>query len=546
VTLAALPAELIVLNADIRTMDATRPQAQAIAIAGGRITALGSTAAMRALAGPLTHVIDAGGRLVLPGFQDAHVHLLDGGISLVNDAPLWDVTTEAGLIGAMSRHAMGSDAALVVGAGWQAGIFGDHNLTRDVLDRAVTDRPCIVLDSSFHNACLNSAACGLLGLSPGMADPPNGHVVRDAAGRPTGMLHEDAVPWAEARLPGVSDAIRMAGLRAGQAHANRHGITGIIDPKVVDYHARIYGRVAAAGALDLRVAGAASVTPSDDAAGAVARLNGLRAAHPGPDFHINAAKFFFDGVLENRTAAMLSPYADGAGGNAPVMFAPIQIAEIFTALDAARFQIHVHVIGDAAARAALDGLEAAQKTNGTWPALHQLAHLQVTDAADLPRLQALGAMANIQPLWARLDPVVPDDWLALVGVGRAPMVYAFRQMLDHGAAICLSSDWPVTTLNPFEIIGTAVTRRPPGGVTPAFFPAEGLTVAEAIHGYTVGAAQACWRAGHTGRLKPGFSADLIVLDRDVTTCPAQAISETQVLLTLFKGRVVHRDHDFRG
>nr|WP_241427756.1 amidohydrolase [Fertoeibacter niger] len=537
---------MILINAAIHTMDPARPRAEALAVTAGRISAMGSTATIRALAGPQTRVIDAGGRLVLPGFQDAHVHLLDGGISLVHDAPLWDVTSEAELLAVMAAHAAGSDAALVVGAGWQAGIFGDHNLTRDVLDRAVPDRPCMVLDSSFHNACLNSVACDLLGLAPGIDDPPNGHVVRDAAGRPTGMLHEDAVIWAEARLPGLTDATRMAGLRAGQAHANRHGITGIIDPKVVDYHARIYGALAAEGGLTLRVAGAASVTPADTAETALARLTDLRAAHPGPDFHINAAKFFFDGVLENRTAAMLAPYADALGGNAPVMFAPAQIAALFIALDAVRLQIHVHVIGDAAARAALDGLELARNTNGPWPALHQLAHLQMIDPADSARLQALGAMANIQPLWARYDPVVPDEWLALVGPARAPNVYAFRRMLNHGAGWCLSSDWPVTTLNPFEIIETAVTRQPPGAVTPAFFPAECLTVAEAIHGYTIGAAQACWRADHTGMLRPGFSADLIVLDRDLFTCAPQAISQTQVLLTLFKGGEVHRAPDFCG
>lgn len=530
--------DLILLNARIRTMDPTRPWAEALAVAGGRITALGTTEAMQALAGPETLVIDAGGRLVLPGFQDAHVHLLDGGTDLVASAQLYDAADIAGLQAALAAHAARTALPLVQGAGWQAGTFGDANLTAAVLDAAVPDRPCLAYDSSFHNACLNSTALAMAGITRDTPDPPNGHIVRDVAGDPTGMLHEDAIPWARDRLPAFPDSLFTDGARAGQTHANRHGITGVLDPRIVDYNAAAYGTLAAQGALTLRVAGAALVTPDDTAETALARLSALRAAHPGPDFHVQSAKFFFDGVLENQTAAMLAPYAD-TGGNAPVMFTPDQTQSLFTALDAARFQIHVHVIGDAAARAALDGIEHAARENGRWPARHQLAHLQTLHEADIPRLAALGATANVQPLWARHDPVVPDLWMDTLGPARLPLTYAFRRMLDAGADWCLSSDWPVTTLNPFEIIETAVTRQPPGGTRPPFFPAERLTVAEAVEGYTTRAAAACWREGFTGMLRPGFSADLIVLDRDIFTEPPDQIGETQVLLTLFKGRAVH-------
>ena len=188
------------------------------------------------------------------------------------------------------------------------------------------------------------------GITRGTPDPDNGHIVLDADGNPTGMLHEDAAISAAERLPQITPGTCLAGLRAGQAHANRHGITGIIDPKIIPEYATAYGALAASGDLTLRVSGAASVTPADTAATAPARLTAQRTAYPGPDFHINAAKFFFDGVLENRTAAMIDSYADSPG-NAPVMFSPHQIAATFTALDAARFQFHVHVIGDMAARA---------------------------------------------------------------------------------------------------------------------------------------------------------------------------------------------------
>ncbi|MDT8856402.1 amidohydrolase family protein [Paracoccaceae bacterium Fryx2] len=386
-------ADLILINADIRTMDAARPRAQALAVAGGRILALGTTQAMLDRAAPGCSVIDAGGRLVLPGFQDAHVHLLDGGTDLIAAAALGAAETVADLQALLAAHAAGSADPLVTGTGWRPGLFGDHNLTRAVLDAAVPDRPCIVYDSSFHNACLNSAAIALTGLGRDTPDPPNGHFVRDAAGETTGMLHEDAISWARPHLPEVPEATWVAGLIAGQAHANRHGITGILDPQIKDQHFAAYSGLDRAGGLTLRVAGAAAVCPTDTAASVVARLCALRAA-AGGDFCITSAKVFLDGVLENRTAAMIAPYADAAGGNAPLMYPPEKIAELFTALDAARFQIHVHVIGDRAARAALDGLEIARAANGAWPALHQLAHLQVVHAGDFARIAALGAMAN--------------------------------------------------------------------------------------------------------------------------------------------------------
>ncbi len=535
--------DLILINADIRTMDLACPRAEAIAMGAGRILRLGSTDIIRAMAGPQTQVIDAGGRLVLPGFQDAHVHLMDGGTDMVTAAALWDVPDLPALQAAVAAHAARVALPMVLGSGWQAGRFGDHNLNAAVIDAVVADRPALLYDSSFHNACLNTRALTLCGIGDDTPDPANGHIVRDAAGHATGMLHEDAIPFALRFLPALGPGDFLAGALAGQAHANRHGITGIIDPRIIDHNVAAYGALAAQGALTLRVGGAALVTPQDTGATALARLTALRAAHPGPDFHIHSAKFFFDGVFENRTAAMLAAYADAPGGNAPVMFAHRQIAAMFTALDAARFQIHVHVIGDAAARAALDGFETALRANGPWPGLHQLAHLQSVDAADIPRIAALGAMANIQPLWARFDPTVPDIALDMIGPERLPRTYAFRQMLDTGAAFCLSSDFAVSTLNPFEIIETAVTRQPSvrDGLTPPFLPAERLSVAEAVLGYTTHAAAACWRGHFTGRLTPGFSADLIVLDRDIFAVPHGEISETQVLLTLFKGRAVHGD-----
>lgn len=544
-----MQADLILLNGDIRTMDPARPRASALAVAQGRILALGADADIRALARAGTRQVDAGGRLVLPGFQDAHVHLHSGGTDLATAAQLYDARDLRHLQAIIADHAQGApDPPVVLGAGWQPGLFGDENLTRQVIDAAIPERPALLFDSSYHNGCLNSAAIRAVGLTRDTADPVNGHFVRDAAGEPTGMLHEEAIAWAQARLPALTAAHQLLGVRAGQAHANRHGITGIIDPRITDTEAQAYATLAASDALTLRVSGAALVTEKDTSATAVERLSDLRRRHSGPDFWVQSAKFFLDGVFENRTAALLAPYADPAGGNAGLMFDPDQIAAMFAALDAARFQIHVHVIGDRAARAALDGLAAALAANGRWPSLHQLAHLQLVDRADFARIGALGAMANIQPLWARYDPVIPDIALDMIGPGRLANTYAFRRMLDAGAGFCLSSDWPVSTLNPFEIIETAVTRqaRQADGPGAPFLPDQALTAHEAVRGYTTQAAAACWRGDITGRLLPGYSADLILLDQDIFACPPHQISATRVIMTLFKGREVHRAADFAG
>ena len=533
---------VLLTKAQIRTMNQAQPTADALVIEDGRILAIGDAAPMAALAGPEADVIDAQGHLVLPGFQDAHIHLLNGGTDLVETAQLYDCTTTDQIAATLQAHAAMQDGPMLWGAGWQCGFFGDANLTRAVLDPVTPDRPCLIYDGNFHNACLNTRAIEMIGLTDDTPDPANGHFVRDATGRATGMLHEDAIYWALDRLPRTTEATFHNGLRAGQALANRHGITGILDPFIQSHHIGIYAQAAAQGALTLRVAGAMSVTAADTVDSALARLTARRAAHRAEDFHLHSAKFFLDGGLENRTAALIDDYADAQGGNCPLMFPPDQIRALFTALDAARFQIHVHCIGDRATRAALDGFQAACDANGPWPGLHQIAHCQLVHPDDRPRFAALGVMANLQPFWACTDPIIPDDTMAMIGPARAPWTYANRSLIDAGAPWCINSDWAVTTLNPFEIIGTAITREPPRhrGRAAPFFPAERMTIHEAVLGYTTHAAAACWRGHYSGALRPGFSADLIILDRDIFTCDPYAVAETQVLLTLFKGRAVHR------
>jgi hypothetical protein len=536
-----MKADLVILDANIVTMDPLFPRVEALAVKGGRVAAFGTNSEITAFASASTEVIDAAGHLVLPGFQDTHIHLQDSGLGHSRSAELAEARTVAELQDAIRQQAAKTKGDWVLGTGWYTGIFTDANLTREVLDAVVPDRPCFIYASDGHNACLNSKGCEAVGIRKGAADPFNGHFVLEVTGEPTGLVHEDAVNWVKERMPQPSDDEYEEGVRFGQALCNRHGITGVLDAMVKERHVRIYENMRRRDALTVRVAATAKVEPDEETAAALARLSDMRRSHQSDMFKVHSAKFFLDGVLENRTGAMIEPYSD-KGDNAPLMFGHNQIRELFTAFDAARFQIHVHVIGDLAARAALDGLEAARHANGPWPSLHQIAHVQCIDPADIPRFAELGAMMNIQPLWARHEPSVSDVALPMVGEERGKWIYAFRSLIDARAPYCLSSDWGVSTLNPFPIMETAITRQPPRkhGDHPVFLPEQRMTREECVKGYTTHAAAAAWRADTTGSLSIGKFADFIMLDRNIFTCDVYDIGDTQVLLTVLGGNAVHR------
>lgn len=545
----AKTADLVIVNGDVRTMDPLTPYASAIAISAGRIEATGDDADIRQLAGRNTEVIDAGGRLVLPGFQDTHIHLQDSGTDRVHSADLEGAQTVEDLQQRLKRFMdqQGPDG-WITGVGWYSGIFGEQNLNRFVLDEVSRDRPIFMAASDGHSAAINTKACEVLGITAASENPPNGIIVRQADGEPQGLIYEDAILWIRSKMPSLSDEDYVAGVRYGQDLCNRHGITGVLDAMVEERHMRVYRTLEDAGGLTVRVGATAKVEPRESVKGALDRLLHLRRTYNSPMVKMHSAKFFLDGVFENRTAAMMADYSDATGGNAPVMFEEQHLNEMFKAFDAARFQIHIHVIGDKAARAALDALELARKENGAWPSLHQLAHVQIVDPQDIPRFAQLGAVANIQPLWAGFDPSVADVALPMVGEARGRWMYPFKSLLAAGAMIAVSSDWGVSTLNPFPIMQTAVTRQPTlkGSNTPVFLAEECISVEDVVRGYTVNAAASAWRGDETGTLSFGKHGDVIILDRNIFAIDPKDIGGTQVLLTLLGGREVYRAKDFAG
>lgn len=540
--------DLILINADIRTMDPLKSRVEALASRNGRVVAVGTTHEIKALAGKNARVIDAGGRLVLPGFQDTHIHMQDGGMNGALNVDLAHIRTIADLQAALAEFAKRHPKReWVNGHGWYSGIFGEHNLSRAVIDAVLPDRPSMLYSSDYHSAVLNSRACALIGLDASVKDPEGGYFSRDEKGVPTGLLHEQAIYWARDRMPALPDSAWEEGVRYGQALCNRHGFTGVLDALVTDRHLRVYRAVEKSTGLTVRVASTALVEPSDTVESALTRIEGFRRDFASEMLKVHSAKFFLDGVLENRTAAMIEDYHDAQGGNAPVMFGENHLRELFIAFDQARFQIHCHVIGDKAVRAGLDALEAARDVNGAWPSLHQLAHVQVVDPEDIPRFAKLGVMPNIQPLWARSEASVTEIAVPIAGP-KARWIYPFRSLIDAGATCAMSSDWSVTTLNPFPIMQTAITRQPPemGRDHPVFLPEERMTLDECIKGYTVNAAAAAWRSADTGSLEQGKYADLIILDRDLFAIDPYEIAGTQVMLTLLGGREVHRHKGFAG
>ncbi|MER5173809.1 amidohydrolase [Thioclava kandeliae] len=541
-----MQAELLLLNADIVTMDPGAPRAQALAIADGRIVAVGTQADLLELDNGCTRRIDARGLTVLPGLRDNHIHLQDSGYYNGTMADLTRVRTALELIATLREFAATQCMLWVGGQGYSIGIFNEDTLSREDLDLAVPDRPCLIYAADLHSACLNTRGCEALGLTSDTPDPVNGRFSRDARGVPTGMLHEEAITWAQDRMPPVTEETYMAGVRFGQELCHRHGLTGALDPKITLRHAAVYQRMVEDGSLTLRMNGAAWVDPEETDDQTLARLMKMRRDHWSDMFRIHSAKFFIDGVLENRTAAMIEGYQDARGGNAPLLFTPEKIARLFPALDAARFQIHCHVIGDLAVRAVLDGLETARATNGDWPALHQVTHLQCVRPEDIARLGKLRAMANLQALWARAVASVTEVCLPMAGPALAETIYPFRSIIEAGAPFCLTSDWGVSTLNPFEIMSTALTRQVPGQpAMPVFLPHERLSRAQVLTGYTTGAAAGAWRPD-TGSLRVGAQADFIVVDRDVTRCDPHELGATQVELTVVGGREVYRRLGFDG
>lgn len=539
-------AEMIITNANIHTMDDHCPRADAIAIRDGRILAVGTNMDIEAFADEKTRRVDAQGKLMLPGLQDTHVHFQLSSADLYHNAALYDAQTLDELLTIIRDFAQANpEKPWIRGVGFSSARFNPEQLTKELLDSVTGGRPALMFASDYHNGWANSAAFEAAGVRPGSPEPENGNYMRLADGTPKGWLIEDAI-WAMSRIaPSYSDADYLEAMAHYSKVFNSRGITGVLDAMVSRNYMKNYQASYDRGDLTLRVRATSKVFAHKPLAEQLSELIDLRNTYHGDRVSLHSAKFFLDGVLENGTAVLLEPRSDN-GGNAELMFTQEQINEFFAAFDRERFQLHVHSIADGAVRAAVDGIEYAQQQNGSWDARHQLAHLQVVDPADIPRFRQLGILANYQTLWAQPNPEADEIVDAMLGEERIQWTYPIGEFIRQGVTCMISSDWGVTTFEPFQIMQCAVTRQSPitGEAGPVHTPQHRISIEEAVKGYTINAAHAAWRDDCTGSLSVGKYADLIILDRDLFSISPYEIAETQVLLTLLEGREVHRHQHF--
>ncbi len=538
--------DTVFLGGSVFTAGARSSSRQGLAVAGGRIVAIDADDRIRALAGPGTEVVDLAGGLLMPGFQDAHVHPVMAGVDMLRCELHGAISAEDTFARIAQYARTHPDSEWIVGGGWSMEHFPGGTPTRQMLDAIVPDRPVVLANRDGHGSWANSLALAKAGIVAGTPDPADGRIERDEDGGPAGALHEGAMGLVDCLLPAVSRDDQRAGLLEAQRVLFSHGITAWQDAAVgtmfgLDDLLPVYLEAAASGALKARVVGALWW---DRARGSeqIGELVDRRAEAVVGRFRGTSVKIMQDGVAENFTAAMTEPYLDECGcatENSGLSFVdPIALREYVTRLDAEGFQVHFHSLGDRAVREALDAIEAAREANGPSGHRHHLAHLQVVHPDDLPRFARLGATANAQPLWAAHEPQMDLLTLPFLGEPRSSWQYPFADLLRAGSALAAGSDWPVSSPNPLEGIHVAVNRVAPGADAEPLYPHNCLSLAEAMSAYTAGSARVLHHDDATGHLAVGAYADVVLLDRDPFDGATDAIADTHVRRTYVEGELV--------
>jgi len=534
-----VPVDLLLTDTLILTQDEDRPRAQALAVLDGRIVGVGSSAELRSRFEGPEYALP--GATVLPGFHDAHSHPLSGGRQLLG-CDLGGILERDRLLDAV-RTCLERDpsAGWLLGRGWELSIFPKGNAPAALLDALAPERPVALEGADGHSTWVNGAALRRAGISADTPDPPNGVIERDGDGAPSGTLRESAQNLLDPYLPEADRGQLLEALRAAQSHAHSLGITSLIDAAVGPEEISLWRELEARGELQLRVRGSLDLSGSFSGEADRRELHAV-SEPPGTLLRLDSAKLFLDGVLEGETAALLEPYASDGRGNLNLPWEALE-AEV-VALDAAGVQLHMHAIGDAAVRQGLGAIAAARAANGPRDNRHTLCHLQLIDAEDIPRFAELDVTANFQALWAYPDAYVTDINLPALGAARVRRMYPIASVHRAGGRVVGGSDWPVSDMNPLPAIETALTRRDPDGrIAEPLNEAEAVDLPTMLAAYTREAAWLMHQERQTGRIRPGYLADLVVLDGELTALPAEAIGEVRVRWTIFEGRTVHGGPD---
>jgi predicted amidohydrolase YtcJ len=525
-------ADLIVVNAKVHTVDARRRSADAVAICGEQIAAVGANEEVRRFAGAGTRTIDAGGRLLVPGFNDAHVHLVSGGEELVGTdlRPAVDEQDFA--------RRLGEYAARLPKGRWIQGGYWDHEAwpsqalpTHALLDRATPDHPVFVRRLDGHMGVANALAMKLAGITRDAKAPDGGTMVRDASGEPTGVFKDNAMDLVTRAIPPDTLAQTMDKARAALKHAASLGVTTIQDMTASAIELRAYNALRASGELTARMYSIQnhSIEGLTDA--------GLATGFGDDWIRIGGQKLFADGSMGSGTAAFFEPYTDDPSTSGLLIHSPDALEKAIFAADAAGFQVIVHAIGDRANAMVLDALEKLQRERGRRDRRARIEHAQVVRDRDKARFTALGVIASIQPSHCIDD----MRWAEKrIGTGRSRMAYNLKSFADAGARIAFGTDWYVEPLNPMLGLYAAVTRQYQDG-TPVggWLPEERITMAQAIEYYTLGSAYAEFADDRKGSITEGKLADLVLLSKDLFTITPRDILDTKPMVTIVGGRVVY-------
>ncbi|HSE49662.1 MAG TPA: amidohydrolase [Terriglobales bacterium] len=536
ITTAQRPAaDVIVTNAKVYTVEKERPRAEAVAILGERIVAVGTAAEIDAWRGPETKVIDGRGHLLLPGFNDAHVHFTTGGQQL-DSVDLKDATSPQEFARLIGERAQQRPGEWVLNGQWDEQKWTPAELpTRQLIDGATGATPVFVSRYDGHMALANSAALRLAKVTAKTADPPGGEIVRDAQGNPTGVLKDAAMGLVYKVIPDMTPQQRTEALKRALAHAAQLGVTSVQDMGMPVADVRTYMEFAERGELTTRIYAAPMETEWQKQADA-----GVRRAFGSPYLRIGALKGYADGSLGSTTAYFFEPYTDAPktrGLLSDEMHPITAMRGRLMKADEAGLQLCIHAIGDQAISIILDMFGDVVKANGTRDRRLRIEHAQHMAAKDFARFADLGVIASMQPYHAIDD----GRWAEKrIGPDRIKRTYAFRTFLDNKVRLAFGSDWTVAPLDPLQGIYAAVTRATLDGKNPqGWVPEQKLTVAEAVEAYTMGSAYAEFQEREKGSLTRGKLADMVLLTDDIFSIPPEAIKDVKVEMTMVGGKVVY-------
>ncbi len=524
--------DLAIINAKVWTVDPGLPTAQAVAVKGDRIAAVGTDGEVREAISPATTVIDAGGRLVLPGFNDAHVHFIGGGRSLVG-VDLRGAADEEEFVERLRAHVAGlPDGEWVTGGRWDHEAWPSRRRPdRRLIDPVTPNNPVLLHRLDGHVAVANTAALRLAGVTADTADPDGGRIERDPeSGEPTGILIDRAQGLVGKVVPRPDAEGELAAARAALRHAASVGVTSL-QTMGSTAELRTCRRLLDAGELTARVC----VTLGVDMAEPLGRLD-LGPGFGGPLLCIGGVKAFVDGSLGAGSALLFEPYDDAPGTRGLAIHAEEELYDLVGEADAAGLQVVVHAIGDRATHLALNAFEHAVARNGRRQARHRVEHAQVCRPEDRGRFGELGVIASIQPSHCTDD----MRWVERRLGERTQFAYPFRSLLDAGAQVAVGTDWPVEPLDPLLTIHAAVTREfPAGGPPGGWHPAERVSGADAVRAYTLGSAHAEFQDHVKGSITPGKLADMVILSADIFAVPPQGIVGARVDVTIIGGQIIH-------